>query len=158
MKASLSGALGLSVACAVVGGCNHQARHHHTAGDVDHRHTAGDVDHRREPAADIDDRGEPSSRAHRAAARSIADARCEREQRCNNIGPDAKFASRNACDERIRADWAEELNAYECPGGVNQEELTECLEDIRDEDCKNPFDTLARTMACSRTEICEDAD
>jgi hypothetical protein len=136
MRASLRWAFPLSIAALSLGSCNHQARQDTTA----------------RPGSDV---REPNSRTHRAAVNSIAQARCQREERCGNIGVDEKFASESACVERIRADWADDLNAYDCPGGVNKVELDECLEDIRDEDCGDPFDTLARTLACGRAEICE---
>jgi hypothetical protein len=90
-----------------------------------------------------------------ASARDdIADARCEREATCDNIGGDKKFSSAEDCVVSIRADWKDELNARECPGGVNQAQLSECLTAIRNEDCGNPFDTLSRLAACTTGQIC----
>ena len=94
------------------------------------------------------------TREQRSAVRSIASARCEREERCGNIGVDQKFADKNACLERVRADWSEELNARECPAGVRERELDECIEDIRGEDCGSPFDSLQRMLSCGTAEIC----
>jgi hypothetical protein len=96
------------------------------------------------------------SRTNRTAVRSIAAARCEREERCGNIGVDAKFASQDACLERVRADWADELSARECPAGVRDGELKECIEDIRGEDCGSPLDSLQRMFSCGAAEICAD--
>ena len=91
------------------------------------------------------------------APQLIAQARCEREQRCGNVGPDKTYASQSACVERVRADWAEDLNARECPEGIVQDELAECLEEIRNEDCSSPFDTLGRITACRASDICNAA-
>jgi hypothetical protein len=90
----------------------------------------------------------------RVAARNIASARCEREQRCSNIGADKKFPSLDACEAQVRNDWADDLNAYECPNGVVEKELEECLAAIRDEDCGSPFDTLSRVAECTAGQIC----
>lgn len=98
---------------------------------------------------------EVGTRATRSAVNAIAEARCDREERCRNIGADAKFASKSGCLERVHAEWADELNARDCPGGVREIELDECLEDIRDEDCNNPFDSLERMLSCGTAEICE---
>lgn len=153
MRASLGWvfAMGLLVSAP---GCNKQARHR-TVDDgrqgvarQDHDGD-GDIDER-----DRDPRSDDGS--SRSAVRAIASARCEREARCKNLGVDAKYPSKAACVDSVRADWAKELNAYECPGGLNRAELNECLEDIRSEDCGSPFDTLARTLSCSKTEICAD--
>jgi hypothetical protein len=105
---------------------------------------------------DDDARGmAPASRVL-PAAESIADARCLREQRCNNIGADRKYSSLNDCATRVRNDWKDDLNTRECPAGVDQKELNECLTEIRNEDCNNPFDSLGRIAACTAAQICED--
>ncbi|MET0341769.1 MAG: DUF6184 family natural product biosynthesis lipoprotein [Polyangiales bacterium] len=93
-------------------------------------------------------------RTNKSAVRAISTARCDRESRCKNLGADAKYASKEDCLDRVRADWSNELSVYECPNGLVGAELDECLDDIRNEDCGNPFDTLARTMSCSKSEIC----
>jgi hypothetical protein len=90
-----------------------------------------------------------------SAAESIAQSRCEREQRCDNIGEDKKFSSVDDCLTRVRTDWKDDLNARECPGGVNRPQLDECLNEIRNEECSSPFDTLERVAACTSGQICE---
>jgi hypothetical protein len=89
-----------------------------------------------------------------SAGESIAEARCAREQVCGNTGDNKKYSSQQDCLARIRADWKDDLNARECPNGVNQTQLNECLKAIRDEDCGNPFDTLGRVAACTKSQIC----
>lgn len=105
---------------------------------------------------------EPSTNAATAqpgfqseAVRKIADARCDREERCGEIGEDEDYTSRIDCRSKIRSEWAEELNEYECPGGIVMKEFDECLEEIRNEDCANPFDTLGRIIACRSGDICK---
>lgn len=91
----------------------------------------------------------------RSATESIAMSRCQREQSCNNVGADKKYSSASDCLTRIRADWKDDLNARECPGGINQVQLDECLTKIRNEDCSSPFDTLSRVTECTAGQICE---
>jgi hypothetical protein len=110
--------------------------------------------------ADLDDRDTdlvPASRAA-SATQAIAESRCAREQRCENVGADRKYSSMNDCRTRVQNDWKEDLNARECPGGVDQTELSECLSEIRNEDCNSPFDTLGRLAACTVAEICEETN
>ncbi len=95
----------------------------------------------------------PASRT-RTAAEQIAQARCEREQQCGNIGKDQTYSSSQDCLARIQNDWKDELNARECPGGINEKELNECLTQVRAEACSNPFDTLARVTECTSGQIC----
>jgi hypothetical protein len=100
----------------------------------------------------------PASRA-RSAAEQIADARCQRERQCGNIGADKTYSSLQDCLARIQGDWKEDLNARQCPGGINQRELNQCLEQVRSEACANPFDTLARVTECTSRQICiEESD
>jgi len=90
----------------------------------------------------------------RPAADQIARARCDREQKCSNIGADKTYSSMQDCLARIQSDWKDDLNARECPGGINQHELDECMGQIRAEACGNPFDTLARITECTQGQIC----
>ena len=95
----------------------------------------------------------PAART-RSAAEQIAQSRCERESQCGNIGADKTFSSSQDCLARIQNDWKEDLNKRQCPGGINQHELTECLQQVRTEACGNPFDTLARITECTSGQIC----
>lgn len=90
-----------------------------------------------------------------ASVKAITEARCVREEKCGNIGPGQDYSSTSACKEKISADWRDELNAYDCPGGVVTKELSECLEEIKNEDCSSPFDTLGRVVACRSSDLCK---
>ncbi|WP_437589065.1 DUF6184 family natural product biosynthesis lipoprotein [Sorangium sp. So ce1000] len=91
-----------------------------------------------------------------SAVDSIVAARCDREARCNNIGQDRDYSSKDACSSKIRTEWRDDLNFTECPGGIDAKELNECLEGIRNEECGNPFDTLGRVVACRSSDLCLD--
>jgi hypothetical protein len=90
-----------------------------------------------------------------SATESLAEARCAREARCNDIGGDKAYSSNADCITRVRADWKGDLNAQECPGGVNQVRLDECLTAVRQEECGHPFDTLDRLATCRSGSMCE---
>lgn len=91
-----------------------------------------------------------------SAVESIAEARCARESRCENIAPDKRYSSMEDCVTRVREDWRDDLDARACPSGVNETQLNECLSEIRQEDCSSPFDTLERVAACTASQICND--
>lgn len=97
----------------------------------------------------------PTGAAARSATESIAQSRCEREQICNNVGDDKKYSSESDCLARIRANWKDDLSTRECPGGVNQTQLDQCLSKIKAEECSSPFDTLSRISECTASQICE---
>jgi hypothetical protein len=88
------------------------------------------------------------------ARHSITSSRCNREERCENVGADKKYSSSQDCIDRIDAEWKDDLNARECPNGVNREQLDQCLTAIKNEDCGNPFDKLERVSACTVGQIC----
>jgi Family of unknown function (DUF6184) len=92
---------------------------------------------------------EPSSAVARIAA-----ARCEREVRCNNVGTKEKYASRADCVARMQEDKRDEINAKDCPEGIDKTALNACISAIRDEACGNPLDTITRLVACRSKSIC----
>jgi hypothetical protein len=113
-----------------------------------------------EPAADANSvRNEPvtptPASATRSAVEAIVQSRCTREQTCKNIGDGEKYSTASDCYARIRNDWKDDLNARECPGGIDESQLDQCLAKIRAEDCGNPFDTLSRVTECTVAQICE---
>jgi len=84
----------------------------------------------------------------------LARTRCDREVRCGDVGRGRRYASEQACMATIREQQSRDLNVDECPGGINQKELSECLSEIRNEDCGNPLDTLGRIVACRQRDLC----
>lgn len=98
---------------------------------------------------------QPASGA-RTAAEQIAEARCHREKTCGNIGPGRDYASLEDCTAFVRADWRADLDRLVCPGGVNRDQLNECLTQINGASCSSPFDKLERVAACTQGQICVD--
>lgn len=88
------------------------------------------------------------------AVSNIASARCEREQRCNNVGAGKRYESLSACRAEVRASFSDDLNPSECRADVDHGELRECLEEVRNESCGNPVDTLERVVACRTSDLC----
>ena len=84
----------------------------------------------------------------------IVAARCARESTCNNVGVDKRYASSQACSQKLKADMKDDLNVNECPRGIDQKELNECLESIQKEDCNNPIDAISRLAACRTSDLC----
>lgn len=88
------------------------------------------------------------------AVDKIADARCDREIKCGNVADGKKWSDRAACTSAIQKSLADELNADDCPAGIDVKELDECLHSARNEDCKNPLDKLGRIAACRTSDLC----
>ncbi len=92
--------------------------------------------------------------ANEAAVTRIVNARCAREASCNNVGADKRFTSQDVCTTKVKADMKNDLNASDCPYGVDAKELDECLEAIRTESCNNPIETISRLAACRTSDMC----
>lgn len=97
----------------------------------------------------------PAGAGDVASARdSIVAARCDREERCSNVGAGKDYESRNACSSKLEGKTGSDLNAEDCAHGVDRPKLSDCLSKIRTEDCGNPIDSLSRFAACRTGEIC----
>lgn len=146
-KVTMGSVIGLGALVVALGACHHHRGAQHGAhhGDRDHDEHTGEHE--------SPELGSGLSTHH--AVHAIAKARCEREEHCDNIGTDKSYTSLAACEDKIRADWAGDLNKYECPRGIVKSELDACLTGVRNEACGNPFDTLARVTACNANDICK---
>jgi hypothetical protein len=90
----------------------------------------------------------------RATVSKIASARCDREMRCGRVGPNEAYPTRDDCVSKSEADKRGDIDANECMLGVSQTGLVECLNAIRDEDCNNPLDAVAKLKACRTANLC----
>src|SRR5688572_15872369 len=61
-------------------------------------------------------------------------ARCDREARCKNIGHERRYESHEDCHNRVHDSAYDSLGPAECTGGIDPEQLNECLQAIQDEE------------------------
>jgi len=106
-----------------------------------------------EPEPKYPPAGPPTASNDRAIS-AITDERCDRDLRCNNIGPDKKYTSRDECVRKLTDSGYSSLGPTECRSGINQSELSQCLQSIRNEQCDSPLDTLERLAACRSGKLC----
>jgi hypothetical protein len=97
---------------------------------------------------------EPQKGADMAVVNRLSEARCDQEQTCKNVGPGAKYASRSTCMEQIHGSIANDLNAYNCPRGLDSAGVDRCMAAIKGEECNHPFDTLTRYDTCRTGALC----
>jgi hypothetical protein len=90
----------------------------------------------------------------KGAIGEIVTARCNREERCSNVGPDKTYATRDACTSKLEGTTQSDINLSDCKHGVDRPKLHVCLDKIRSEDCGNPIDALSRVAACRTGELC----
>ncbi len=84
----------------------------------------------------------------------LASARCDQEQGCKNVGPGTKFVSRGVCMDQMRGSIGNDLNAYNCPRGLDRDAVVRCTAAIQSEECSHPFDTLTRFDKCRTGALC----
>ena len=84
----------------------------------------------------------------------IASARCDREMKCGNVGPNEKYPSRSECVAKVSVDKGSDISTDECSLGISTTGLNDCLKAIRDEDCGNPLDAVKRLNACRTGNLC----
>lgn len=88
------------------------------------------------------------------AVNRVAEARCDRELACDNIGSGHHWESREACLLDLKKDLREKLGSRECANGVDRDRLNACLKESRTEQCGNPVDGVERASACGTSELC----
>lgn len=103
--------------------------------------------------------GQPETPAARAdsvlsAVDDVVDARCDLEERCHNVGAGQTFDSRDTCESKMQGTTANEINAKDCPLGVDPNKLEACLASIRAEECGSVFDSLTRWNTCRPGQLC----
>jgi hypothetical protein len=54
----------------------------------------------------------------------------------------------------MRGSLANDLNGYNCPRGINRDNLDRCMAAIRGEECNHPLDTIVRMDKCRDDALC----
>ena len=88
------------------------------------------------------------------AVNRLTARRCERESDCNNIGAGKKYDDHAACEREVAHDLTSDLRPASCTYGVRGDKLEECLQELRNEKCGNPLDTVSRLATCRTGRIC----
>jgi hypothetical protein len=85
----------------------------------------------------------------------LANARCDREQACNNVGDGRKYASRHVCVEQLHGSLSNDLNSYQCPSGIDGRAVDQCLSAIGNEECgAHPVEAITRIDKCRSAAMC----
>ncbi len=89
------------------------------------------------------------------AANVLSAATCDREARCNGIGPGVRYPTYDEC-RRVNYDAAMR-NFQACPYGVKDRELAACRSEIETHACGgllSPLEWFQRSITCRTTNIC----
>lgn len=94
---------------------------------------------------------QPSGSVQEHAA-MLAATRCAREVRCDQIGSNKKYPSREVCQATLLADANKELG--KCPKGMNRKKVQECAAAIDTKGCDMPGDHLTEYEECRTVSLC----
>ncbi len=93
-----------------------------------------------------------------AAVDRVAAAACERQQRCEHIGPTEKYQNASHCllseKETIGRELADDAD---CKNGVSTRDLDQCVAQIQSESCMGvgmAFDEMRKAMKCGSSDMC----
>jgi hypothetical protein len=89
------------------------------------------------------------------AAELLAQARCDREFRCQGIGSGARFPTLIDCLSVMRRDAAQSFAT--CRFQVKERELRACMQAVQGQPCgavAHPFEWFARLATCRPDNLC----
>lgn len=79
----------------------------------------------------------------------LADAKCQRAVRCDQIGKDKEWPSKDACVAETRAEEFPGLvAAQECPQGVDSNSVDKCVKDILEVKCGDALAQACKYVLC----------
>jgi hypothetical protein len=102
-----------------------------------------------EPVMTPASRTEPSAEW---ATEQVTAARCDRELRCDTIGPEKEYPTRENCMRSLWSTAYAELDA--CYDGVDSNQLNKCLDEISGKSC-GEF-RLQAYPSCQLADLCVD--
>jgi hypothetical protein len=91
-----------------------------------------------------------------AARTRIVTARCERARTCAEQGKDPQYDAQPtnetdaACYEEATRQMEKSWATEQCPRGIQEEKVTTCVQEIRNEKCGTPFENVT----CRLSSLC----
>jgi Family of unknown function (DUF6184) len=84
----------------------------------------------------------------------LVTAQCNRELRCETLGPGEKYTSRADCIAKLETERGNQINATNCPREVGGDALRSCLMALENDSCDSAIASTARTNACQLSNLC----
>ena len=100
--------------------------------------------------------GAPGVVPNAEAIQQLTTAQCGRARDCNEIGGRHKYADEEACRREYHHDLQADLRPNECPGGIREHKLSNCLQEIHNSKCGNLIDRISRITTCRSGAMCID--
>ena len=89
------------------------------------------------------------------AASLMSEASCDREARCNGVGPGTRYPTRDSCLSVVYNDSMQNFQA--CRYGVKERELHMCRSEMYNQACgglTTPLDWFGRLLTCRAANLC----
>ncbi|MGD0524247.1 MAG: DUF6184 family natural product biosynthesis lipoprotein, partial [Polyangiaceae bacterium] len=87
------------------------------------------------------------------ASSEIANARCDREVACGDVGTGRTYAARDQCAGELLRSARADLATPGCPAGIAARLVDDCASRLRQESC-HPLSTLSLMEACRPAALC----
>ena len=94
--------------------------------------------------------------ANDRAVQKMANANCERELACGNIGRGRRYETPEMCVGTFEREKYSELGFGKCLLGVDYIQLDRCVREIESESCRSALYTLDGLGACGSSKLCRD--
>lgn len=88
------------------------------------------------------------------AAMLITRARCQRLAACDLLGPTGRFGDADECVRGLFPQDTAVVAPAECPAGVGEAHLSECLSDLGDQACLEARAGASEPASCVRDLLC----
>jgi uncharacterized protein DUF6184 len=88
------------------------------------------------------------------AANAIARARCDRQLRCDGIGPGRAHADEMSCMMDLADEGPDALDDDECHFGIDRPALFRCTAAIQQQSCEAAIDAYESLDVCSEHDVC----
>ena len=98
--------------------------------------------------------GGPQAIPVEVATDEIAEARCQRARRCDEVGAGREHADKSACLASYARKVVEEIDSNHCPEGIDRAALTRCVSEAASELCTHAFAEAEHADSCRAPDLC----
>lgn len=85
----------------------------------------------------------------------LAEVRCDRDERCQNVGAGKRYGDREACISERRAQSDALIPAVRCNQGMNPDRVETCVAAIENAPCNVSLESLDGIESCRAQSLCK---
>lgn len=88
------------------------------------------------------------------AVQRLTAARCQREVDCDHIGSGKGYDDYAACEREVSQGLRSSVRTDECPDGIQEAKVDQCLKELKNETCGNVLEQVSRLTTCRTGMLC----